>query len=606
MHRRLRRFAIAVLPVALLWSLATFASLASVSCKSSSSGLACGEGTTQQGNDCIAVVEAGASDDATTGASPDAGMAADAAVAPVFAGVTAVAPASSTELLVAWQPGSQPGDPEAALRYLVYAGPANAPLEYAMPAATARPGATSALVTGLQPGTAYVVGVRAVNAAGVQDGNTVQLDGTPADDTKPPTFAGLKAAAPGAGGQVALSWDAAQDDLTPPAAMQYLVYESDTAGNEDFTAPVLVTAPGAASAIVGRLPNANVARYFVVRARDAAGNVDANTAEKSSTPGPDVTPPQFAGCSAATTVMALSIGVSWPAASDDVSAPSDLRYDVYATTKPGQYDFTQPFAVITGQTSALIPALQPSTRYYFVCRAKDQAGNEDANLVEASATTGANPTPPTFAGLTGLTGDPVARTATLTWSAGTDPNTPQNDLLYDVYVAQATMAEVFSKPPLATSAAGATSIMLTSLAPNATLYFVVRARDADGNHDSNTVEKSMVTNVSFSLNVQTIFADDCGVVGCHVPGNPTGNLILAPGFAYQQIHQPGRSGRQLPEPQDQREPLRRAQGEPAAVLGGEAGHANARALHRQHAERRRAQRDRQLDRAGRPQQLRDP
>ncbi len=44
------------------------------------------------------------------------------------------------------------------------------------------------------------------------------------------------------------------------------------------------------------------------------------------------------------------------------------------------------------------------------------------------------------------------------------------------------------------------------------------------------------TNVSFSIDVQgAIFANDCGVVGCHVPGSPTGGLILAPGFAYAQI-----------------------------------------------------------------------
>jgi hypothetical protein len=45
----------------------------------------------------------------------------------------------------------------------------------------------------------------------------------------------------------------------------------------------------------------------------------------------------------------------------------------------------------------------------------------------------------------------------------------------------------------------------------------------------------MMTDVSFALDIQTIFANDCGVVGCHVPGSPTGGLILAPGFAYNQI-----------------------------------------------------------------------
>jgi hypothetical protein len=170
-----------------------------------------------------------------------------------------------------------------------------------------------------------------------------------------------------------------------------------------------------------------------------------------------------------------------------------------------------------------------------VCRAKDEAGNEDNNTIEVSAVTGANPTPPTFAGIATLTGDPVQRTATITWLAGTDPATPQNELVYDVYVSQVAGGEAFTSPPLATSATGATSITVSDLTPNATLYFVVRCRDIDGNEDNNTVEKSMVTNVSFSLNVQPILTHDCGVVGCHVPGQPTGGLILAAGFAYPNI-----------------------------------------------------------------------
>jgi hypothetical protein len=95
--------------------------------------------------------------------------------------------------------------------------------------------------------------------------------------------------------------------------------------------------------------------------------------------------------------------------------------------------------------------------------------------------------------------------------------------------------EDFTKPPAATTMPGALSITLTGLPPNTTIYFVVRALDLDGNTDSNVVEASLSTNVSFELNVQPIFTDDCGVVGCHVPGSPTGGLILAEGFAFSQI-----------------------------------------------------------------------
>jgi hypothetical protein len=515
---------------------ASVGALACVACGTSKSDLTCGDGTQQQGDRCVvAPGRLDASAEAEASAPADASAPVDADVPPVFAGVAAVAPVSASQLLAAWRPGTAHADPPAALRYRVYVAPADQALSYETPAAITAPGAVSAVVSGLQADTAYVIGVRAVDPAGVDDGNTITRTGTTAVDTTPPTFAGLASAAPGGSGAVALAWDAAHDDRTDPAAITYLVYQGDVAGGEDFTAPVLVSAPGATSALVTRLPNAQQARYFVVRARDAAGNVDTNTVEQASTPGLDSEAPQFAGCSAATTLAAETISVSWAPAVDDVSAPADLAYEVYASTKPGSFDFTRPFAIVKGQDVAVLSALEPSTRYSFVCRAKDEAGNEDTNAIEVHATTGANPVPPTFGGITGLTGDPAARTATLSWTAGMDAMTPQSQLLYDVYVAEAAGAEAFDKPPLATSAPGATSTTVSGLMPNTTLFFVVRARDSDGNHDGNTVEKSMVTNASFALNVQPIFTHDCAVVGCHVPGSPTGNLVLSPGFAYARI-----------------------------------------------------------------------
>ena len=76
---------------------------------------------------------------------------------------------------------------------------------------------------------------------------------------------------------------------------------------------------------------------------------------------------------------------------------------------------------------------------------------------------------------------------------------------------------------------------MTDLTPDTTLYWVVRARDLAGNHDSNVVEASGTVNVSFSRQVQVTFSQYCAVTGCHVPGNPVAGLILAPGFAYSYL-----------------------------------------------------------------------
>jgi hypothetical protein len=515
-------------------------------CSSSSSGssLTCGQGTVERGHECIAG-EADASD----ASSSSTDEASDAAIfieggdgqtskAPQFAGVQAVGPASSTALLAAWKAGTDPSSPVSPLRYRVYVAPAGHPIDYTMPATLTAPGALSAVIGGLQTNGKYTVGVRAVNASGLADSNLVTLPGTTANDTTARTFSGAQMASPVGGGQIKLSWTAATDDFTPAGAMTYVVYESDTSTDEDFTSPLLVSDPGATSVIVDRLPNAMQRRYFVVRARDAAGNLDTNTTEVSSTPGPDVLPPVFGGCLAATKLTAVTVNVAWAAASDDVSAPQNISYDVFLSTMSGAFDFTRPFATVKGIASTVLNmGLMPATTYAIVCRAKDEAGNEDSNTVEVNVTTGTNPVPPTFAGinLAGFMGDPVARTATIPWLAAMDVSTTPDKMFYDVYVSETMGGEDFAKPPYATSAMGATSITLINLPPNATLYFVVRARDEDGNRDSNTVEASFTTNVSFSLNVQPIFAVNCGVVGCHVPGQPTGGLILAQGFTYSQI-----------------------------------------------------------------------
>jgi hypothetical protein len=475
-------------------------------------------------------------------------------VPPTFGGVTALAPASPTALLAVWNAGTDPTTPGAPLRYNVYVGPSTAGLAYTDPLMTGV-NALSLVIPNLTTGTEYSVGVRAVNGSGAEDKNMVVLKGTPGPDTMGPTFKGLVSATPGGSGAVKLSWAAATDDKTPTEAITYLVYDSETSIDseggqaEDFSNPVLVTAPGATTATVRRLGDPTLTRYFIVRARDAAGNTDSNVVEKPSLPGPDTVPPVFKGCVAATQVQALTIADSWVPATDDVSDPANITYDVYSSTTSGKYDFTTPFAVVKGQSEAVITGLQPSTQYYFVCRAKDEAGNEDQNTVEVTAKTGKNPIPPTFTGIATLTPDAIHRTAALTWNAGTDNSMSGLPLVYDLYIATTSMGENYNQPPFATSAGGATMMTVTDLPSNSNLFMVLRARDGDGNHDTSNppVEKSMMTDVSFALDIQTIFANDCGVVGCHVPGSPTGGLILAPGFAYNQIvNVPALEGSKVP------------------------------------------------------------
>ena len=106
-------------------------------------------------------------------------------------------------------------------------------------------------------------------------------------DNTPPTFAGLKSATacipgPIGGGRTTsyhLSWDPASDDVTPQKKIVYDVYQATTSGGEDFSTPTYTTTPGATSFATPALPT-DAQFYFVVRARDQAGNSDANKVER--------------------------------------------------------------------------------------------------------------------------------------------------------------------------------------------------------------------------------------------------------------------------------------------------------------------------------------
>jgi hypothetical protein len=120
---------------------------------------------------------------------------------------------------------------------------------------------------------------------------TLLVTGAPAQarrkDQTPPKFAGLSSATTciagpigeGRTGSYHLSWTAATDNVTPSSKIIYNIYQATTSGGEDFSTPTYTTAPGAPSFDTPQLPSTKTF-YFVVRARDQAGNEDSNTVER--------------------------------------------------------------------------------------------------------------------------------------------------------------------------------------------------------------------------------------------------------------------------------------------------------------------------------------
>lgn len=119
-------------------------------------------------------------------------------------------------------------------------------------------------------------------------------------------------------------------------------------------------------------------------------------------------------------------------------------------------------------------------------------------------------TPPGAAAVIGPSGGDE-NSLDLDWTGSAD-----GTATYDIYVSTTSGCFDFALAPYTTSAAGTTNKTITGLTSNTVYYFVVRARDAAGNVDTNVTEQPGKTNVSYAVDVYPIFNQNCR--SCHSPG----------------------------------------------------------------------------------------
>jgi len=307
---------------------------------------------------------------------------------PVFSGLSTATAASTTEIALSWNPASDNLTPASEIYYLVYISETPGGENFASPTITTNPGVTSHSVTGLNPSSTYYFVVRAVDGHGNRDGNAVERSATTLTpiDGSPPIFLGLDSAITSATafGRIDLSWNPASDTVTPASEIVYLVYMATSPGGENFASPNFTTSPGGNSFSVTGLSTGTY--YFVVRARDASGNIASNNTERSAVI-PDNIPPVFAGLTSAvaSATTAGQVNLSWSPAADNISATGSIVYLIYLATTPNGETFTSPSATTQpGLTSHTVTGLTPGF-HFFVVRARDAAGNTDANTVERSA-----------------------------------------------------------------------------------------------------------------------------------------------------------------------------------------------------------------------------
>ncbi len=303
------------------------------------------------------------------------------------------------------------------------------------------------------------------------------VDFAPAADTIPPTFAGADNASGITTTGFTVNWPSASDDTSPSSDIDYLIWYAVGATPSLAVDPAFITPKAATSKVfTGLVPGTEY--HVVVRARDQAGNVDTNTTDLVVNTTADTADPTFAGLDAATyteTGGTPRVVLSWDPATDVLSGVSFYR--IYRATTSGGQNFASPTASVTGAVGFYEDtSVVAGTTYYYVVRAEDGEGNEDANTAEEGVYVG-DVAPSTVSPSQSAN---TTTSITVSWSAATDDITSTGDLIYEVYLRLPPAAFDYDHPAVVTGP-GELSATLSGLAPDTTYEVDVLARDEASN-----------------------------------------------------------------------------------------------------------------------------
>ena len=219
----------------------------------------------------------------------------------------------------------------------------------------------------------------------------------------------------------------------------------------------------------------------------------------SSTPETDTTAPTFSGSISTSSITSSSVALSWSKASDNVTAQANLQYQVQYK-KSSASTWTTAKSYTANITSFTVTGLSASTTYNFRVTVKDEAGNTTYKDVNATTSSAADTTPPTFSGsisTSSITSSSVA----LSWSKASDNVTAQANLQYQVQYKKSS-ASTWTTAKSYT--ANITSFTVTGLSASTTYNFRVTVKDEAGNttyKDVNATTEAASTTVDYGINI---------------------------------------------------------------------------------------------------------
>ena len=367
-------------------------------------------------------------------------------IAPMPSNFGETSQVSASGFVLNWSAATDDVSDEAQLQYAVCSGPSAVSVQSVESCVTATkvmdwtPHALTLPVTGATPNTTYFFNVIVRDEAG----NMAAYSGR--SQVTGPAIGSFDSSSAITPLGFMLHWTAATIESTPQASLEYYVCSGPSdeaiatiAGCESAVQEMPWTANTVSVPVAGKAPGTTY--HFNIVVRDPSGNKSIYVPARHTT-APDTTAPVpgNGGVLTISNVSATSLKMDWAAASDNVSPPTAIQYEIRRSTSNNMAtaDGAQANGVIAREFAssigtATLTGLSPLQTYHFTIIARDQAGNKSVYTAR-SATTTADVTPPVpgNSGTITLTALSAGR-VTMNWAAASDDASSQASLCYEIY-----------------------------------------------------------------------------------------------------------------------------------------------------------------------------